>query len=58
MIDRAEVASLNRAPPFGDPRRLSVLGAVNDRRFRVLDVVSFDEEDESAFVGLLQVEPA
>ena len=28
------------------------------RRFRVLDVVTFDEEDESPFVGLLQVEAA
>ena len=27
-------------------------------RFRVLDVVIFDEEDESRFVGLLQVEAA
>jgi hypothetical protein len=27
----------------------------NGRRFRVLDVVAFEEEDESAFVGLLQV---
>jgi hypothetical protein len=32
------------------------LGA--DQRFRVLDVVPFDEEDESPFVGLLQVEAA
>jgi hypothetical protein len=30
----------------------------NGRRFRVLDVVTFDEEDESPFVGLLQVEVA
>ena len=30
----------------------------NGRRFRVLDVVPFDEEDESPFVGLLQVEGA
>lgn len=30
----------------------------NDRRFRVLDVVTFEEEDESPFVGLLQVEAA
>jgi hypothetical protein len=30
----------------------------NGRRFRVLDVVIFDEEDESPFVGLLQVEAA
>jgi hypothetical protein len=30
------------------------LGAV--QRFRVLDVVPFDEEDEPPFVGLLQVE--
>lgn len=31
----------------------------NGRRFRVLDVVTFDEEeDESPFVGLLQVEAA
>jgi hypothetical protein len=28
------------------------------RRFRVLDVVVFDEEDESPFVALLQVEVA
>ena len=28
------------------------------RKFRVLDVVPFDEEDESPFVGLLQVEAA
>ena len=28
------------------------------RKFRVLDVVPFDEEDESPFVGLLQVEVA
>ena len=29
-----------------------------DRRSRVLDVVPFEEEDESPFVGLLQVEAA
>jgi hypothetical protein len=29
-----------------------------DRRFRVLDVVVFEKEDESPFVGLLQVEAA
>jgi hypothetical protein len=28
------------------------------RRFRVLDVVMFEEEDESPFVGLIQVESA
>jgi len=28
------------------------------QRFRVLDVVPFDEEDESPFVGLLKVEAA
>jgi hypothetical protein len=28
------------------------------QRLRVLDVVPFDEEDESPFVGLLQVEAA
>jgi hypothetical protein len=28
------------------------------QRFRVLKVVAFDEEDESPFVGLLQVEAA
>jgi hypothetical protein len=28
------------------------------RRFRLLDVVPFDEEDESPFVSLLQVEAA
>jgi hypothetical protein len=26
------------------------------QRFRVLDVVAFEEDDESPFVGLLQVE--
>ena len=33
-----------------------LLGA--GQRFRVVDVVPFDEEDESPFVGLLQVEAA
>ena len=28
------------------------------QRFRVLDVVPFEEDDESPFVGLLQVEAA
>ncbi len=32
--------------------------AGDDRRFRVLDVVPFEEEDESAFVELLRVEVA
>jgi hypothetical protein len=32
--------------------------ADKNQRFRVLDVVSFEEEDESPFVGLLQVEGA
>jgi len=30
----------------------------NGRRFRVLDVVPFEDEDESPFVGLLKVEAA
>lgn len=30
----------------------------NGRRFRVLDVVPFEEDGESPFVGLLQVEAA
>jgi hypothetical protein len=30
--------------------------AGNNQHFRVLDVVPFDEEEESPFVGLLQVE--
>jgi len=29
-----------------------------DRRFRVLDVVPFEEKDESPFVGLLRVRAA
>jgi hypothetical protein len=33
-----------------------LLGA--GKRFRVLDVVPFEEEDESPLVGLLQVEAA
>ena len=32
--------------------------AVHNQHFRVLAVVPFEEEDESAFVGLLQVEAA
>jgi hypothetical protein len=32
--------------------------AGSDQRFRVVDVVPFDEEDESPFMGLLQVEAA
>ena len=32
--------------------------AGSNRRFRVLDVVPFEEEDESPFVGLLRVEAA
>jgi len=27
-------------------------------RFRALEVVSFDEEDDSPFVGMLRIEPA
>ena len=38
------------------PRDEIHLGA--GTRFRVLDVVPFEEEDESPFVGLLQVEAA
>lgn len=32
--------------------------AGNAQRFLVIDVVPFDDEDESPFVGLLQVEAA
>jgi hypothetical protein len=32
--------------------------AGSNERFRVLDLVPFDEENESPFVGLLQVEAA
>jgi hypothetical protein len=32
--------------------------AGDNHRFRVLDVVPFEEEDESPFVGLLQVKAA
>ena len=32
--------------------------AGNNQHFRVVDVVPFDEEDESPFVGLLQGEAA
>jgi hypothetical protein len=32
--------------------------AGNNQRFRVVDVVPFEEEDESPFVGLLEVEAA
>ena len=32
--------------------------AGNAQRFRVIDVVPFEEEDESPFVGLLKVEAA
>jgi hypothetical protein len=32
--------------------------ADKNQRFRVIDVVPFEEEDESPFVGLLRVEAA
>jgi hypothetical protein len=32
--------------------------AGNNQHFRVVDVVPFDEEDESPFVGMLKVEAA
>jgi hypothetical protein len=32
--------------------------AGNNQHYRVVDVVPFDEEDDSPFVGLLQVEAA
>jgi hypothetical protein len=38
------------------PRPGDDANAGNGRRLRVLDVVPLDEEDESPFVGLLQVE--
>jgi hypothetical protein len=38
------------------PGEVIHLGA--GQRFRVLEVVPFEEEDESPFVGLLQVESA
>jgi hypothetical protein len=38
-------------------RRLAYPDASNNKRV-AFDVVSFDEEDESPFVGLLQVEAA
>jgi hypothetical protein len=53
-------------PPDGDdlgeptdavmikPGEEILLGA--GRRFRVLEVVAFDDEDESPFVGLLKIE--
>lgn len=37
---------------------MSDLLAVSPFSTRVVDVVAFDEEDESAFVGLLQVAAA
>ena len=38
------------------PREEILVG--NGRRFRVVDVVPFEEEDESPFVGMLKVEVA
>jgi hypothetical protein len=50
---------LNRcSDPWPILDRLDSVGAVNRRLFRVVAVVPFDEEDESPFVGLLQVEAA
>jgi hypothetical protein len=46
-------ASYARMIHTGDEIHLSA-----GQRFRVVDLVSFDEEDESPFVGLLQVEAA
>ena len=39
-------------------RKTAAAGSLTGDRFRVLDVVPFEEEDESPFVGLLQVEAA
>jgi hypothetical protein len=39
------------------PNKGSLTGSAG-QRFRVVDVVPFEEEDESPFVGLLQVEGA
>jgi hypothetical protein len=41
-----------------DLPKLAEILVGNGRRFRVLHVVPFDEEDESPFVGLLRVETA
>lgn len=41
---------------LGKPGEEIIVG--NGRRFRVLDLVPFDEEDQAPFVGLLQVEAA
>jgi hypothetical protein len=49
------MTTLGRATTRPRPTATSVS---NGRHFRVLDVVPFDEEDESPFVGLLQVEAA
>jgi hypothetical protein len=45
------------APSGGYLPGEEIIGA-NAQRFRVVDVVAFDEEDDSPFVGLLQVEAA
>ena len=58
MADNLTVAEHHRA---AYPDRVKVgeeLFFGGGRRFRVVDVVLFDEENDSPFVGLLQVEPA
>jgi hypothetical protein len=47
-----------RSAPSAILDSLSSAGRRNDRRFRVLDVDPFEEEDESSFAGLLRVESA
>jgi len=52
---------LRTAPQPVEPKKplfpnLSAIHPEAGQRFRVLDVVPFEEEDESPFVGLLQVE--
>jgi hypothetical protein len=43
---------------YGLVRRCSRDLRIASRRYRVLDIVLFEEEDESPFVGLLRVEAA
>jgi hypothetical protein len=54
MMVRATRRELTTAATHPTTRCEEILVG-NGRRFRVLDIVPFGEEDESPFVGLLQV---
>ncbi len=57
-LQRADGSDVGEAAYLSRVKVGEELSFGNGRRFRVLNVVPFEEEDESPFVGLLKVEAA